>query len=191
MNSSANVQSFDAVIAVRASLVAFGDQVEQALSMVDLEMRRLLDWLEHDRPRFWRTQLRMARDEVTAARAALHRCLMYPIGDERPSCREEKATLKLAEARLRYCEEKAERLKHWTREIRHEMFEYDGRIRQLTELVEYDAPLAIGILTKLLTHLEEYRAIQRDGGRVESISTAALADALWPADKEKRKVPEQ
>jgi hypothetical protein len=191
MNSSANVQSFDAVIAVRASLVAFGDQVEQALSMVDLEMRRLLDWLEHDRPRFWRTQLRMARDEVTAARAALHRCLMYPIGDERPSCREEKATLKLAEARLRHCEEKAERLKHWTREIRHEMFEYDGRIRQLTELVEYDAPQAIGILTKLLTHLEEYRAIQRDGGRVESISTAALADALWPADEVRREVPEQ
>src|SRR3990172_10784574 len=117
---TANVRSLEAIEAVRATFVSFRDELEQSLSMIDIEMRRALDWLEHDRPRFWRTQVRHATDAVTEARAALHRCLMYPIADERPSCHEERAALKRAEAPLVYCEEKSERLQHWTREARHE-----------------------------------------------------------------------
>ncbi len=186
MNGSANVQSFDAITTVRAALVSFGDQLEQALSTLDIEMRRVLDWLEHDRPRFWRKQVREAIDGVTEARAALHRCLMYPVGDERPSCREEKATLKRAQARLAYCEDKAERLQHWIREIRHEMFEYEGRIGQLKEMVECDVPQAIGILAKLLTRLQEYKAVQASGGEAASTARTALAEELWPEQKQKK-----
>jgi hypothetical protein len=122
-------------------------------------------------------------DEVNAARAALHRCLMYPIADERPSCREERAALKKAQARLAYCEEKSERLTHWIREVRHEMFEYKGRIGQLSEIVEFDVPAAIGLLTKLLTRLEEYQAIRQHGaasGEPASSGGMALANELWP-----------
>jgi len=147
-------------------------------------MRRVLDWLEHDRPRFWRMQVRVAMDEVTAARAALHRCLMYPVGDERPSCHEERAALKKAQARLAYCEDKSERLTHWIREVRHEMFEYEGRIGQLTEIVEFDVPQAVGILAKLLARLQEYQAVRQQGGEAagEAASAAgqALAEELWP-----------
>src|SRR5262245_44922725 len=96
----ANVRSLDAIEAVRAALVSFRDELEHAVSTIDLEMRRVLDWLEHDRPGFWRRQVRDANDGATEARAALHRCLMYPINDERPSCYEERAELKKAEARL-------------------------------------------------------------------------------------------
>ena len=183
MNGQANVQTFDAVSAVRTALVSFGDQLEQALTTIDIEMRRMMDWLEHDRPRFWRTQVRVAVDEVTAARAALHRCLMFPVADERPSCYEERAALKKAQARLAYCEEKSERLTHWIREVRHEILEYEGRVRQLNEIVELDVPQAVGILTKLLARLEEYKAVRRDGGAAGQAASAAglaLADELWP-----------
>jgi hypothetical protein len=159
--------------------------------MIDIEMRRVLDWLEHDRPRFWRTQVRVAMDDVTAARAALHRCLMYPVADERPSCHEERAALKKAQARLAYCEQKAERLRHWIREVRHEMFEYDGRISQLAEMVEFDVPRAVAILAKLLTRLEEYQAIRMEAGEAAgeaaSAAGAALADELWPAAEKENK----
>ena len=96
---SANVHSLDAILAVQTALVTFRDDLEQAIATIDLEMRKVLDWLEHDRPRFWRLQLREAQDGVTQARQALHRCLMYPINDERPACYEERAELKKAEAR--------------------------------------------------------------------------------------------
>jgi hypothetical protein len=178
---SANVRSLEAIEAVRAALVAFRDELDKALSAIDIEMRRVVDWVEHDRPRFWRMQLREANDGVTEARAALHRCLMYPVGDERPSCHEERAALKKAQARLDYCGEKAERLRHWTREVRHEMFEYEGRISQLRELVEIDNPQATAILDKLLARLHEYQSIQsKTDGPVASATSESIANELMP-----------
>jgi hypothetical protein len=183
MSGSAHVQSSEAIEVVKAALIFFKDQVDQALSTNDLEMRRVLDWLEHDRPRYWKTRVRVAHDEVTAAKAALTRCLMYPINDERPSCYEERDAVKKAEAQRDYCVEKSERLRHWIREVRHELFEYEGRISQLVELIESDVPAAIGILNKLLTRLEEYQAIRvRSGGGSTSAGTS-LAKDLWGESK--------
>jgi hypothetical protein len=102
---------------------------------------------------------------------------MYPIDDERPACDEERAALKRAEAKLAYCEQKEERLRHWIREVRHEMFEYQGRITQLNDLVEHDVPQAIAILRKLVARLEEYQALRTTVGGSE------LAEALWAEPK--------
>jgi hypothetical protein len=177
MSGSANVQSSDAIEAVKGALAFFKDQIEQSLSTNDIEMRRVLDWLEHDRPRYWKTRVRTAQDEVTAARAALARCLMYPINDERPACYEERAAVKKAEAQRVYCEEKAERLRHWIREVQHELFEYEGRISQIVELVEVDVPTAIGVLNKFLTRLEEYQSLRpRSGGSAAAKEPSALEE---------------
>jgi hypothetical protein len=171
---AANVRSLDSIEAVRAALASFREQLEQAVDMVDIEMRRVLDWLEHDRPGYWRRQLRDANDGVTEARQALHRCLMYPINDERPACYEERADVKKAEARLRYCDEKSERLRHWIREVRHEMFEFEGRTSQLNEIIEFDVPRAIAILNRLLVHLHDYQSIRSAASAGPGISTASL-----------------
>jgi exonuclease VII large subunit len=179
MTGSANVQSVTAITATKAALASFADQVEQALATIDVEARRMLDWLQHDRPRYWRNQIRLANDAVVEARAGLERCLMYPINDERPSCREERAALKRAQARLAYCEEKAERLNHWRRELQHEMFQYEGRISQLVRVVEIDVPQAIDLLRKLLERLEEYQAV-RVASRGPAYDAVALASQLWP-----------
>jgi hypothetical protein len=173
---SANVRSLEAIETVRTALVSFRDELEQAVSMIELEMRRVLDWLEHDRPGYWRREVRDANDGVTEARAALHRCLMYPINDERPACYEERDALKRAEARLAYCDEKSERLRHWIREVRHEMFEYEGRISQLMELVEFDVPRATTILGRLLAHLHDYQSIRSSAGLVASATSASPLD---------------
>ena len=180
MSTRANVQSTEAIESVRTALVRFVDQVSDALTGLELEMRRVMEWLEHDRPKHWRTQTRLAVDGVNAAQAALHRCLMYPIADERPSCAEERAALKRAKARLAYCEAKEERVRHWMRSVRHELFEYEGRISQLVRLVEIEAPEAIGVLNKVLRRLEEYQSI-RVGGAASAFSDLALAAELWPA----------
>ena len=180
MTTRANVQSTEAIESVRTALVRFVDQVTDALTGLDLEMRRVTEWLEHDRPKHWRTQTRLAADQVHEAQAALHRCLMYPIADERPSCTEERAALKKARARLAYCEAKQERVRHWMHSVRHELFEYEGRISQLVRLVEIEAPEAIGVLNKILRRLEEYRSIGVGG--TSALSDVALAAELWPGE---------
>jgi hypothetical protein len=179
MSAQANVHSLEAIEAVRGALVSFVDQVRDALAELQSEMRRVADWLEHDRPRYWRTQIRLANDGVHEAQQALHRCLMFPIAKERPSCYEERAALKKAQARLVYCEEKAERVRHWQRVVQHELFEYEGRISQLVRVVEDDVPRAIGVLGKVLRRLEEYQSLRAADPRAP-FNDLSMAREIWP-----------
>jgi hypothetical protein len=103
---------------------------------------------------------------VQQAKIDLERCLMYPVADERPSCREERATLERAKARLEYCREKTERVKHWKRELHHELFEYEGRVGHLRRMLEADLPLARARLQQVVRRLDAYQ-IERPPESVE------------------------
>jgi hypothetical protein len=180
MSTGANVQSSTAIEAVRGSLMLFTDQVREGLAELGSEMRRTLEWLEHDRPRYWKEQRRLAHDEVHTAQQALHRCLMFPVAGERPSCYEERAALKKAQAKLAYCDEKVERVRHWQKTMQHESFEYEGRISQLERLLEADVPQAIAVLNKVLRHVEEYESLRNTQPRC-AYNDMAVSQELWPA----------
>jgi hypothetical protein len=178
MSTPAKVYSSDAIEAVRAALTLFVDQVSDALMELSAEMRRMQEWLDHDRPRYWKAQMRHGVDIVHEAQQALHRCLMFPIANERPSCTEERIALKKARARLAYCQEKEDRVRHWQKTLRHELFEYEGRISQLEGLVEVDVPQAIGVLNRILRNLEEYHAVRAKDPRA-AYDDIAIARAVW------------
>ena len=156
MSEHAQVRSVDAIEAFRGALARFEQRVQDALETLHSEIRRAADWLEHDRPAYWKEQTRLAADAVQQAKIDLERCLMYPVADERPSCREERADLERAQARLEYCREKTERVKHWKRELHHELFEYEGRVGQLRRLIETDLPLARARLQQIVRRLDAY-----------------------------------
>lgn len=177
MPDQANVKSFDAIESVRGALLRFLQQVNEGRTELELEMRRTLEWLEHDRPRFWKEQVRVSHDGVHEAKVNLHRCLMYPRGvNDRPSCTEERAALKKAEARHAYCQDKQECLRHWIREIRTELHDYQGRVTQLVELIESDGPAAVGALDRLLRSLENYS--QGGGSQYSSDVSGTISDDL-------------
>jgi len=178
MSGPAKVYSSEAIDAVRLALVSFVETVRDALTELRSEMRKTEDWLESDRPPYWRNQVRLAMDGVHEAQQALHRCLMFPVADERPSCYEERAVLKKAQARLAYCQEKQERVRHWQQTLRHELFEYEGRISQLAKLVDIDAPQAIGVLSKIMRRLEEYQSVRAADPR-KSYDDVAMAREIW------------
>jgi exonuclease VII large subunit len=180
MPTQAKVHSTESIEAVRMTLMSFVEMVGDSLTELSSEMRRVLDWLEHDRPRHWKTQVRIAVDQVHEAQQALNRCLMFPVANERPSCYEERAALKKAQARLAYCEQKAERVRHWQRTMQHELFEYEGRISQLLRLVEVDVPAAIGVLNRIVRHLEEYQSLRATNPSA-AYSDMAIAQEIWPA----------
>ena len=62
--------------------------------------------------------------------------------------------------------------------MRHEMFEYEGRISQLVRLVEVEVPQAIGVLNKILRNLEEYHAVKARDPRT-AYDDVAMARAIW------------
>lgn len=154
--SSANVQSLEAIQRVRDELVKFTYRATDGMDELTSEIRRVIDWVEHDRPAYWKMRARKAYDEVTEAKANLHRCLMYPIGDEAPSCAEEKAALKKAQAHLRYCEEKQAKVREWARTLRHEMLEYEGRMAKLRTLIDLETPRTIALIERQTDALHRY-----------------------------------
>jgi exonuclease VII large subunit len=178
MTGPAKVHSTDAIEAVRLALVMFVTRATDAMAELSGEMRRVQEWLDHDRPKYWKNQTRLAMDQAHEAQQALHRCLMFPIADERPTCYEERANLKRAKARLEYCQEKTERVRHWQQTMRHELFEYEGRMSQLVKLVEIEVPQAIVVLNRIVRNLEEYHAVRAADPR-SSYDDVAMAKAIW------------
>lgn len=152
----ASVKSFAAIQRLREALIVFNRHAGTGLEEVEAEVRRTLDWVEHDRPQYWKARVHKAHDLVNEAKNALHRCLMYPINDEQPSCTEERAALKRAEAHLEYCRAKQESLGEWSRVLRHEMHEYKGRTAKFRQVLDADAPAAIAALQRALVALEKY-----------------------------------
>ena len=157
MSGPAQVRSTDAIDALQAALARFQQRVQNALDALDGELHRAADWIEHDRPGHWRKEVHAAEDTLHEAKADLQRCMTFTVGNERPTCREQQAALAEAKVRLEYCREKAESLKTWQRNFRHEQFEYDGRVGQLRRVLELDVPRARGTLTKVLRRLDEYQ----------------------------------
>lgn len=172
MSGSAHVHSVAAIEAFRGALARFEQRVEDALENLSGETRRVVDWVEHDRPRYWKEQSRLASDAVQQAKLDLERCLMFPVADERPACREERADLKKAQLRVEYCRGKVERVKHWNRQLQHELFEYKGRMGQLQRMLETELPAARAKLQQIVRRLDAYQ-IERAPTRVEPIQKLA------------------
>jgi len=154
---SARVDSIAAIDTFRGMLAKFEQRSQDSLEILTSELRRALDWLEHERPAYWKEQNRIAGDNMHQAKRALERCLAYPVGDERPSCREERANLRKTQVRMEQCREKSERVRYWNRQLHHELLEYKGRIGSLQRILEIELPTARAELQQIVRRLDAYR----------------------------------
>ena len=180
MSSPAQVRSTDAIEALRASLLKFQQRVQIAVDVLDGELHRASNWVEHDRPSYWKQQTHDAEDAVHSAKLELERCLMMTVAGQRPTCREQKAALEAAKVRRAYCQEKCESVRRWQRNFRHEQFEYDGRIGQLRRAIELDVPKATALLQTILRRLEEYQIERPPESSLPSEPTAAANHTSKP-----------
>lgn len=167
MTGPAQVQSVEAIESFGAAIAQFEQRAQDALEILSGELRRALEWLEHERPAYWKEQRRIASDKIHQAKRDLERCLAFPVADERPSCREERAILKRSRTRLEQCREKSERTQHWNRQLHHELLEYQGRVGALKRMLETELPAARAQLQQIVRRLDAYQ-IERPPASVDS-----------------------
>jgi hypothetical protein len=157
MSQGARVTSFQAIQDFKAVLCGFCEEVKEALVTTDMEIRRLLNWLEHDQAHFWQAEVRRRQEEVTQAKADLFRKQLSRLSGEIPDCLEEKAALRLAQRRLEEAEDKVEKCRQWSsRQLPRVIDEYEGPARQLAGMVEGDPPAIIAYLDRILASLDAY-----------------------------------
>jgi hypothetical protein len=156
MDRSAQVTSIDAIRAFRTALVKFDADARDAVTLLVLEVRKALDWLEHDRPRYWAEQLRKASEWVVQARNELDRCQLTYGSEDRPSCYEQKKALEKAKRRLRLCEEKVKTVRRWLRTVHSQMNEFNGQIARMNNCLDTDIARAVAALERMVRALEKY-----------------------------------
>lgn len=183
MDPSARVLSLDALRDLRSALNKFREEASNALTSVDVEMRRAFDWLSHDQLKHWQQELRKSEDLVGECKTALARCqLMKLPNGETPSCDDEKKQLARAKRRLEDAEEKIKLVKKWTQIIAQEIIEYRGPTQQLDMFLQSKLVVAGEDLESRIGSLEAYLQTASPGVDMGLPPAASQADSPPSSD---------
>jgi hypothetical protein len=86
------------------------------------------------------------------------------VGNNQPSCVEEKKALEKAKQRLAHAEQKAEAVRRWTPVVQQQFREACVRLVRFREVVDVDCPKAMAQLEKMLKALDAYRQVASPTG---------------------------
>ena len=160
MSTQADIKSIDTLSLVKLALISYAHASSQALAEIEIEGQRGIDWITVDRAAYWKAEMRRAADGVNQAIKDLEHCRAYKkVGDNAPSCAEEKKNLEKARKRLQKTEEKLELVKRWTPVVLQQYRETCVRLVRFREVIDVDCPRAIARIEQMLTALENYQTV--------------------------------
>jgi hypothetical protein len=184
MAQSAQVTSIDAVQRMAAAVDAFRCDAASALDDLEMEIRRALEWIQHDRREHWTHEVRRGWERVAEARVQLQQAVTFRrIGNHDPSCIDEKKAVEQTKRRLEIAQQKIEAVRHWSHAIQRAVDEYRASRGQLTGWLDADFPRAIAALKRMTAALERYVAMDLSGeaatqSTIPPSHAAAVAAAL-------------
>jgi hypothetical protein len=176
MSTQADVKSLDTLAFVKAALAAYAHESSQAIDEVELEGRKAVDYITVDQAAFWKGEVRRCNDLVNQAIKDLEHCRAFKkVGDNQPSCAEEKKNLEKARAKLTNAEQKAEAVRRWTPVVLQQYRETCVRLVHFREVVDVDCPRAIARVEQMLKSLEAYGQVS--GPRPDTAATGGSGAA--------------
>ena len=195
MNTSANVKSSQAIHDVKAALAIFSGQAKEAMTEVDLEIRRVLEWVLTEQPAYWQRQIRDRSQCVSQAKVDLMRCRMFRVNENHiPDCMEQKIALRKAEQRLEEAEAKLQKVRQWGRDLPQAIDEYLSQAQQLAGYLDGDLYRASAALDRMAESLEAYVSLVPPSTSVAAanptLSSAAVDGDMFPAHRDEPERPE-
>ncbi len=163
MNRQADVNSIDSIRRFHLALQSYGETVQDAISTLQCELQRAVDWFEQDRMSFWPAEVRKANDQLAQARSQLEMKQLAIDRSNAPSCYDEKKAVERARRRLRYAEERVQKTRHWLRIVKHEADEFKGMLAKVGHLSDSDLPRAAAALERMTHALDRYARSTRAG----------------------------
>jgi hypothetical protein len=160
MSRSANVQSIQTLKDFKVAMVNFSEDARNALSGVDMDCRRMRDFLERDQLGYWQMQIKRRNEEVMQARADLHRRKITQQGSDAVSDTEQKEALREAMRRLRIAEEKVALIKRLIPQLHHAIAEYHSHSQPLGDHLTGGFERSLAVMERMILALETYVATQ-------------------------------
>ncbi len=175
MDSQADVRSIDSLKDFRVALALFSDDALSALGAVDSEVRRTLQWLQHDRREYWQQQIKRRREAVASAQAEVFRRKLAKTGDHTPAMSEQKEHLRRAEVSLQEAEAKEKLVRKWEPALQQAALEYHATTRRINSIASGDVPRAMALLERLVEALESYLEVYVPTGSISRPPLDAIA----------------
>src|SRR5690242_15008389 len=107
MGPSARITSIESLKEFRTSLCRFGHDAKEAVCATELEIRRILDWLE-EKLTYWQREVRIREEDVARAKAELIQRQYGQRAGRGPGTTDQEIALEKAIRRLREAEAKVE-----------------------------------------------------------------------------------
>jgi hypothetical protein len=184
MSTQAEVKSIDTLAFVKAALAAFGHQSGQSLAEVEMQAQRAVDWICIDQAAYWKTEVRRAADGVNRAMIDLQHCRTFKkVGNNDPSCIEEKKALEKAKKKLARAEAKAEAVRRWTPVVRQQFQETGVRMTRFREVIDIDCPKAVARLERMLCSLDHYAHTAPPSDGAGGTAAGSEASVARPVDE--------
>ena len=185
MSTQADVKSIDTLAFMKAVFASFAHESGQALSECEIQGARAVDWICVDQAGFWKAECRRMTELVNKAVKDLEYCKAFKkVGNNQPSCIEEKKALEKAKQRLARAEQKAEAVRRWTPVVQQQFRETCVRLVRFREVIDVDCPKAMAQLERMLKALDAYRQVASptgdatgDGGSGGQTVTRQLDDS--------------
>src|SRR5438132_3613426 len=145
MGPSVRVTSLEALKEFRTSLCRFGHDAKEAVCATELEIRRILDWLEA-KLKYWQKEVRIRQEEVARAKAELSQRQYGQPRGRGPGTTDQEIALERALRRLQEADAKVEKTRQWHNLLPRAISEYEGPARQLMGMLDADLVRSLAIL---------------------------------------------
>lgn len=182
MTRSAKVTSIDTLPLVTAALQKFRGESAVALDDLEIELRRIVEWIHHDRKQHWSKERDRAYENLTQARLQLQQArVSRRVGDHEPACVDEKRAVARAKRRLETAYQKVDEVRRWTVLIDRAVDDFQRNRTQFALWLETDLQRAVAALNQMSESLVSY------------ISLETPADPAAPtsaADNDEKEAPE-
>jgi hypothetical protein len=154
MGESANVGSIDAIREFREALGSFVEDARNALTAVEMENRRLNEWVKNTQRLYWLNEVKRRREKMNEIRGELHRKKLSGAGDT-----EAKEAVRIAKHRLQESELKVEIVKKAAPILQHAIDEYLGLARPLGDMLGGELEHCMALLERMADALDDYLRI--------------------------------
>jgi hypothetical protein len=156
VDQSARVTSIEALQEFKAALHVFCEEAKDALCAIEMQTRKVQDWLLRDQTSYWKHAVRDRQEDLAQAKADLFRKQLDRITGNIPDCIEEKKAVRRAQERLKEADDKIRKCQEWARLLPRAQGEYQGPARQLEFMVEGDPPASVILLNRIIASLDAY-----------------------------------
>ena len=170
MPDHADIRSLERLEVFKQHLIRQRQVLLNTLEDLQLEMRRLTDWIQRDARAYWLDQYRAAQRHRIECQEALSRCMATVRADERRPCTEQKQRLARAE----------DRLSTWQRIRTKE----NARVQRCQDLAETELLVAVERLGKHLDILRRYAELQSPAAGAETDRHEPTIPSASPAGEQ-------